>query len=141
LATREEAVQPHQPPAAAAVDDVSPEKLSLEWLSPPDEATVVDPLVDWSLQNFTDNPQGDYPDLFDLTLYSPQTSSTSFSAKEVADAGTTWQPQDLFERLSSLTKTLEDYVHFLANQWNRRDIQNCKRGFHELPGEYMVRPS
>ncbi|ROV96129.1 hypothetical protein VSDG_05097 [Cytospora chrysosperma] len=128
LATREEAVQPHQPPAAPAVDDVSPEKLSLEWLTPPDEATVVDPLADWSLQSFTDSPQGDYPDLFDPALYSPQTSSTSFSAKEVADAGTTWQLQELFERLSTLTKTLEDYVHFLASQWNRRDIQNYPVG-------------
>ena len=123
-ATQEETIQSHQPLMATGYD-ISLDMPSLGWLSTLDGGDV-DPLPDWSWQGFTESPLGGFHDLDDPTLYNPQTTSTSSSAEE--EPATTACPyQDIFERLSSISKTLEDHVHFLANQWHHKDIQNCKR--------------
>ncbi|OIW25671.1 hypothetical protein CONLIGDRAFT_647412 [Coniochaeta ligniaria NRRL 30616] len=125
-ATQEEAVQSHQPLIAAA-GETSSQNLSPDWLNALD-ADVVDLLPDWSWQSFTGSPLGQDHDLFDSTLYSPQRTSASSSATEATNATTASAHQHLFERLSSISKTLEDYLHFLTNQWNRKEIQNYPVG-------------
>ncbi|KAK6225588.1 Transcription fator mokH [Colletotrichum tabaci] len=126
-AARGGAGQSHQLPIQAGGDDASSDKLSPEWPGTLDGDTV-DLLQEWTWQDFTGGPLGEYHDLLGQTLYSPQTTSTPLSAKEGTNTATASEQQDVFERLSSISKTLEDYVHFLANQWDRKEIQNYPIG-------------
>ncbi|KAK1987648.1 hypothetical protein LZ30DRAFT_796193 [Colletotrichum cereale] len=112
--------QSHLLPIPAGGNDASSDKLSPEWLGTLEE-DAVDVLQEWSWQDFTD-------DFLEQTLYSPQTTITSLSAQEGINTTTTSEQQDLFEHLSSITKTLEDYVQFLASQWDRKEIQNYPTG-------------
>jgi hypothetical protein len=122
--TQEGDIQSHQPLMATG-HDISLDMLSLGLLSTLDQGDI-DPLPDWSWQGFTESALEGFHDLEDPTSYNPQTTLTSLST-EGEPATTACQYHDVFERLSSISKTLEDYIHFLANQWHHKDIQNCKR--------------
>ncbi|KAH8768671.1 hypothetical protein F5882DRAFT_509037 [Hyaloscypha sp. PMI_1271] len=106
--------------------DISLDMLSLGLLSTLDEGDI-DSLPEWSWQGFTESALEGFHDLGDPTSYNPQTTLNSLST-EGEPATTACQYQDVFERLSSISKSLEDYVHFLANQWHHKDIQNYPVG-------------
>ena len=117
--------------------------------TPKEAGDAADLLADWAWENFTPtSPMGQFPggvDLFDPTLlYSPpqrtaalplpaeNNNSTSNSNSRrpmhtpTLATNTSSQHDNLFERLSGISRTLEGYLHFLANHWDRKEIQNCK---------------